>query len=171
VTAYLRGTALDDEALLANVGPGLAAGADLAPIAAAAWNAFAVQLGVRLVVAMELGERERTAAAQALAAISDLPALLASERPELAVGMIDATLRPLLMMAGGGPGTALFRRIFAWGVRRATRDRRLADSLADLATAAAETLGELAELAGRSAADAIAAERATQLADARAILA
>lgn len=165
---------MNDAALLARVGPGLAPSPEAPPVPALAWNAFAFEVGRRLLT--ELAKQPGAAAHVIEAASSGIAAVGAAESllrdPQegfIAIAMIEATLRPMASL-DGSTAAALLLRIFRWGTRRLRKDRRAPDSLATLAAAACEVHAELAALSGHDPDTAREAERAAQLADARSVL-
>ncbi len=177
VIAWLRGEPVHDSSVLSCVGPGLAPGPGAAPIAALAWNAFAFELGRRLLAALSMqpgaAAHVLDAASSGIAAVGSVQELLerTSDPKEgaQAMAMIEATLRPMATLDGSS-GAALLLRIFLWGTRRVRRDRRIADALATLAAEACEVHAELAGLGGNDPEAAEEAERAAQLADARSVV-
>ncbi len=170
--AWFAGAPVTD--LLARVGPGLATAPDATPIDARAWNAFAFALGMRLGRAYagrpNAGQHVLEQIAVALLQIASLDELLADPEGHVKAGIVEATLRPFTMFAQS-TAAALIVRVFRWGMRRVYKDRKLADSLAKLAADAVEAHAETAALAGDDPDAAREAERAAQLADARAVLA
>jgi hypothetical protein len=171
--AWLAGAPLDEDGVLAHVGPGLAAAADSAPIAALTWNAFAFAMGRRLLIAMSTGDVPQHVVdicAQAIVLVANVDDLLGRPDGELVAGTTEATLRPMTMLSRA-PGAELIMRLWTWGMRRLQRDRRLADTLAAIAAEACALHAQMAERAGGDGAAASAQERAAQLADARSVLA
>jgi hypothetical protein len=174
VIAWWRGEPLDEDALLASVGPGLTPRRDAAPVSAWAWNTFAFELGRRLLV--ELAGQPGSAAHVIEAAASGIAAVGAAKDlmsdPEAGLrdlAVIEATLRPMATLDGSS-AAALLLRVFFWGTRRIRKDRRNADSLAALAAAARDVHAELAALSGDDPEAARQAERASELADARSVV-
>lgn len=173
VFAWLAGAALDEREVVGHLGPGLAASVDAAPIPALAWNAFAFACGRRLLSAMNNGETEQHVIDVCVAALVRIAAVaesLGEPDAELQAGVLEATLRPMTTLSPS-PAAPFMMRLYAWGVRRIQRDRRLEDSLATLCAEARALHGQLAERFGRDADAAVAAELAAQLADARVVLA
>lgn len=171
--AWLAGAPLDETAALDHLGPGLAPAADAPPIPAQAWNSFAFTLGSRLLVAMNTGETERhvlDVCIHAVAMVAGAESLLGDPDAPLQIAVLSATLRPMTMLSPS-PAAPFVQRLFAWGVRRVERDRRLTDSLATLCAEARALHGELAERGGHDPAPAIAAELTAQLSAARTVLA
>lgn len=159
----------DDAVLLSRLGPGLPG------VATWAWNEFAFELGRRVLV--ELAKQPGAAphvieaASSGLAAVGAAESLMSNPKEGLeTVAMIEATLRPMATLAGSS-AAALLLRLFLWGTRRIRSDRRVADALATLAAEACNAHADLAALGGLDAEAARQAERAAQLADARALLA
>jgi hypothetical protein len=174
IVAWLANQAIDETALLAHLGPGLAPAANAAPLPGLAWNRFGYALGVRLLRAYaehpSAQQHVLETCSTALAIVGGLDQILAEPETATSTMMIEATLHPFTRFADSTAAALLFR-IFRWGTRRVRRDRRFADSLAQLAAEACEAHAELAGLLGRDAAAAREAERTQQLADARTMLA
>jgi hypothetical protein len=172
--AYLAGKPVDDADLLAVLGPGLAPSADAPPIPSRDWNAFGFALGVRLLKAYAqqaiAEEHVIDICKTALATVAGAHDLLTAPDGASTVAIIEATLRPMTMLASS-PAADLEWRIFRWGTRRIRRNRRLHDALADLARDAAEAHAELAARAGNDPDAARAEELAAQRADATTVLA
>lgn len=106
----------------------------------------------------------------ALVRVAAVAELLGEPDAELQAGKLEATLRPMTTLSPS-PAAPFMMRLYAWGVRRIQRDRRLEDSLATLCAEARALHGQLAERFGRDADAAVAGELAAQLADARVVLA
>jgi hypothetical protein len=172
--AWLAGQPIDEAALLAHLGPGLAPAEGAAPLPGLAWNRYGYALGVRLLRAYaehpNAKQHVLEACSTALAIVGGLDQILADPQTLISTMMVEATLHPFTRFADSDAATLLFR-MFRWGTRRVRRDRRLADSLAQLAAEACDAHAELAALLGRDASAAREAERTQQLADARTMLA
>ena len=174
IVAWLSNQPIDEAALLEHLGPGLAPAIDAAPLPGLVWNRFGYALGVRLLRAY--AEHPRAAqhvvetCSTALAIVGGLDQILAAPETATSTMMIEATLHPFTRFADSSAATLLFR-LFRWGTRRVRRDRRFADSLAQLAAEACDAHAELAGLLGRDASAARETERTQQLADARTMLA
>ena len=172
IEAWLAGEPVDD--LLAHVGPGLAPAPDAPPIDARSWNAFAFTLGIRLARAYahrpNAGQHVVDQMIVALARIASIDELLVDPEACMKVAITEATLRPFTMFAKSN-AAELFMRLYRWGTRRVRGDRKLADSLVKLAAEAIDAHAECAGLAGTDPEAAREAERASQLADARTVLA
>lgn len=143
------------------------AGPGASPVPASDWNPVVFAAGERLL--RDWVATETVAAhvvefwSRALAAVAG-EAELRTEQGRWFLLSHRATAHPFSLGVRPGVHAALYA-VFAWGTRRAARDRRVRASLPDVLRAVAEARAELAGVAGADPASVRAEERAAQDAD------